>query len=242
MAMKKTLLQIVQNILSDMDSEDVNSISDTVEATQIASIVENTFYNIIATRNVPEHEELLKITALADNTYPTHFQYPENLKTLNKLWYQNSSGVYTEIKYCEPLEFIKRVDAPQDNYDTVYDKNGGTSLRIINNKHPQYYSSFDDDYVILDSYESSVEATLQESKIRGHGTVYPVFSISDSYVPDLDAVYFPYLINESKAMAQDLLKGGATAKTEQAARRQKSYIQNDRQRSKGANTRNNYGR
>jgi hypothetical protein len=32
--MKRTLLQIVQNILSDMDSEDVNSISDSVEAEQ----------------------------------------------------------------------------------------------------------------------------------------------------------------------------------------------------------------
>ena len=50
--MKKTLLQIVQNILSDLDSEDVNSISDTVEAMQIARVVENTFYNIVATRDV----------------------------------------------------------------------------------------------------------------------------------------------------------------------------------------------
>ena len=242
MAMKKTLLQIVQNILSDMDSEDVNSISDSVEATQIASIVENTFYNIIATRNVPEHDELLKLTALADTDYPTHFQYPENLKRLNKLWYKNSDGDYTLLHYVEPLDFIKRLDSPTSNYDTVSDKNGGTTLRIQNDKHPQYYSSFDDDYLILDSYESTVESTLQESKIRGHGTVYPIFSISDSYVPDLNAVYFPYLINESKAMAQDLLKGGASPKTEQAARRQQAYIQNDRQRSMGANVRNNYGR
>ena len=40
--MKTTLLQIVQSILSDMDSEEVNSISDTTEAQQIASVVEDT--------------------------------------------------------------------------------------------------------------------------------------------------------------------------------------------------------
>ena len=40
--MKSTLLQVVQSILSDMDSENVNTISDTVEAQQIASEVEDT--------------------------------------------------------------------------------------------------------------------------------------------------------------------------------------------------------
>ena len=42
MAIKKNLLEIVQNILSDMDSEEVNTISDTVEAMQVAQIVETT--------------------------------------------------------------------------------------------------------------------------------------------------------------------------------------------------------
>jgi len=34
--MKTTLLEIVQSILSDMDSENVNTISDSVEAQQVA--------------------------------------------------------------------------------------------------------------------------------------------------------------------------------------------------------------
>ena len=44
MAIKKNLLEIVQNILSDMDSQEVNSISDSIEAMQVAQIVETTFY------------------------------------------------------------------------------------------------------------------------------------------------------------------------------------------------------
>ena len=48
--MKQTLLQMTQSILSDMDSEAVNSISDTVEAQQIASVIEDTFYNIFCKR------------------------------------------------------------------------------------------------------------------------------------------------------------------------------------------------
>jgi len=73
--MKKALLEIVKDILSSMDSEDVNSISDSVEALQVAKIVEETFYDIIATRNVPEHSSLslwrflsLSILALVTTT------------------------------------------------------------------------------------------------------------------------------------------------------------------------------
>ena len=62
--MKSTLLQIVQSILSDMDSEDVNSSTDTVEAQQVASVVEDTYFNIIAARDIPEHNKLIPLISL----------------------------------------------------------------------------------------------------------------------------------------------------------------------------------
>jgi len=36
---KKTVLDMVQDILSDMESDEVNSISDTTEALQVAQII-----------------------------------------------------------------------------------------------------------------------------------------------------------------------------------------------------------
>ena len=56
--MKKTLLELVQSILSDMDSEPVNSISDSIEAEQIASVIEDTYFNFISAREIPEHRQL----------------------------------------------------------------------------------------------------------------------------------------------------------------------------------------
>lgn len=223
-AMKKTLLEIVQNILSAMDSEDVNSISDSVEAEQVASIVEDTFYNIIATSNIPEHEELLKLTALSDSAYPTHFSYPSNLKHINCLWYKDDEGNYYEVKYEEPLNFITRVDGRQEDYQEVTDKNGGTTLRIGNTKNPSVFTSFDDKYIVLDSFKTTTESTLQESKIRCYGSKYPVFERTDSHVPDLDANYFPYFMNEAKSMCMSLLKSGSDPKVEQAARRARNNM------------------
>ena len=245
MAVKKTLLELVQNILSDMDSQDVNSIGDTLEAQQVARIVESTYYNLITTTDIPEHYELIKLTAASDSTYPTHFNFPENVKRIDKLWYDTSddgSFEYTEVQWMDPICFIERQDALQSNFDSVLDKNGGTTIRVGNDKHPQYFTSFDDFYLILDSYDSTIDSTLQASKVRAMGTVFPVFEISDNYTPDLDAVLFPYLYNEARSMCMEVLKGGSLPKVEQAARRQKSYVQNDMYRTKQPNNWSNYGR
>ena len=240
--MEKTLLEIVQQILSDMDSDEINSISDTVEAEQVARVVEQVYYNMIATRDIPEHHELLKLTAASDSEYPTHFQYGTNVKEIVEVWYEDSDGFYRGVDYVEPLEFLNKTDTVTENYDTVLDKHGSTKLRIVNNTDPKFYTSFDDNWIIMNSYNSAIEATLQSSKVRAYGTKYPVFSRVDSFIPDIDATVFPYLIAESKSTAMSLLKGGSDPKIEQAARRQKSYMQNDMYRTKMENKRPNYGR
>ena len=246
MAIKKTLLEIVQEILDALDSEEVNSISDSVEAQQIASFVENTFYNIIATRDVPAHEELLKLTALSDSAYPTHFTLPDNVRSVKTIWYDtsdDSSFEYEKIIFLEPEEFLKRTDGLTENYTTVSDKNGGTKLRIQNDKMPEFYTTFDDQYVVMDSHDSSIDTTLKQSKIRCMGSVYPVFDrTDDTYVPDIPPQYFQYLINETKSFAFDVLKGGVSQKVEQAARRQKVQIQNDRHRIERPKAWSIYGR
>lgn len=240
--MKKSLLQITQQILSDMDAEEVNSLSDSVEAMQVATIVEEVYYGLIATRTIPEHAQLLKLTSLSDTEYPTHFTYPDNVKEINYIWYQDSDGNYREIDFVEPLDFIWRLDNVQTNYVAVKDKEAGTTLRISNDKQPQWFTSFDDFHIVMDSYEADIDTTLQESKTRAYGTKYPTFSKTDEYVPDIDATMFPYLIAEASSTAQSLLKGGADQKTEQRARRQKSYIQNDMYRTERKRSLSHYGR
>lgn len=240
--MKRTLLELTQNILSAMDSENVNSIGDTVEALQVVDIIETTYFDIIATRNIPEHKELLKMTALSDTNFPSHFEYPTNVKEIVSLDYKDSDDFYRTIRWCEPLEFLNRTDGVQENFDSISDKNGGTTLRIMNDRQPTFYTSFDDQYIVCNSYETTEDTTLQASKVRSWGTKYPTFSKTDTFTPDLDATVFPYLLAESKSSAMSLLKGGPDAKVEQAARRHKSFLQDDMFRTKRANKWSSYGR
>lgn len=244
--MKKTLLEIVKDILSSMDSEDVNSISDSVEALQVAKIVEETFYDIIATRNVPEHHSLIKLTSLSDSNFPTHFVLEDSQAKVNDIWYDvSNTGTYEyrKLKYLEPLAFLELVDSRAgENYTLIEDKTAGTKLRITNDSFPTYYTSFDDYHIVMDAWKSGLESTLQSSKTRAMGVTYPTFSISDSYTPDLDASMFPYLIREATSRSISIYKGVPDQKVEQAARRQKVHVQNDKYRLKAPDKKRNYGR
>lgn len=242
---KYTLLEIVQKVLSDMDAEPVNSIGDTTESDQIASIVEDTFYSMITNRLIPEHKSLIKLTSVSDSNRPTHFKYPTNTNNITGVWYDTSSDdsfEYHEIYWKEPVEFLEMVDRVESDYDNVTDFTAGTNLRIKNNKSPEYYTSFDDEYIVMDAYDSSISSTLTTAKARAYGTTYPTFTISDEFVPDIDEHLFPYLLAESKSVSFSLLAGGADQKIEQQARRQKSYLQNDKYRSRRPNKWSPYGR
>ena len=228
--------------MSDMDSEDVNSINDTIEAQQVASVVEDTYYNIIAARDLPEHNKLMTLTAMSDSNKPTHFKYPSDTKHIERVEYNIGTVAkkdFREVEYIDPVVFLDRMDETGLLVET-YDGNLDIFVRV--DQPPRFYTSFDDEYIIMDSYDSDVEATLQSSKIRAFGSTYPSFSQVDSFEPDIDNTLMPYLLAEAKSTCFSLFKGGSDPKVEQAARRLKSYVQNDQHKSRKANIRNNYGR
>lgn len=235
--MKRTLLELTQSILNDMDGEPVNSIFDTEEATQYANVVRDTYFNIVAARQTPEHDELLKLTALSDSTKPNYLKYPVNVKEVRLFEYDGK-----EVYWKDPVKFLESLPAAGAGVVSVVDPTSGITITCRTDKNPRYYTSFDNEYIVCDSYDSSVDTTLQESKTRCWGTKYPSFTLSDSFVPDLNETLFPYLLAESKSVCFSVFKSGSDPKVEQAARRLKSGIQNDRFKTKRDNTRNYYGR
>jgi len=236
--MKRTLLEMVQSILSDMDSEGVNSIGDSDEAQQIASVVKDTFYNITSARKVPEHERLIALTALSDSNRPTHFKYPDNVREIRLFEYNDR-----EVRWKDPVEFLDSMPSfGEDGAIAVLDPVSGTTLYVRDDKDPSFYTSFDDEYIICDSYDSLVDTTLQNSKTRCWGTQHPTFTLSDDFIPDLDDVLFPYLLAEAKSVCFSIFKSGSDPKIEQTARRLKAYVQNDLHRTHLPPQRPLYGR
>lgn len=244
---KMTLLEIVQDILNDMDSDEVNSISDTVEATQIANICKSVFFDIITTTDLPEHVKLTKLSGLSNTAKPNYLD-ANSVSEIKEIRYNVSTDGGTDyrlIEYIPPDEFLSRSykrNSSETNIQIVEDISTAVPLLIQNDKMPDYYTSFDDRYLCMDSYDNSVDTTLQTSKNMVLAIVPPSFTMIDSAVPTIDDTIFPYYLAEVKSRAMSLLKGGSDIKVEQFARKHRYFHKNNRWKTGEQRVINDYGR
>ena len=245
--MRYTLLEMTQRILSSLSSDEVSSISDTVEALQVVDIIEAVFYNIIENEGIRELEDLVKIEGLSSSARPNYLKLPNGVARLDALYYNISEtgGVdYRELKYLDRVSFIRRMNSLDDTLAEVdvISHFDNTKFKVRNDEMPRYYTVFDDEYLVVDSFKSSIDSTLQASKTMAIVKTNPTFNRTDTYVPQLDDNLFPLLLNEAKSWAHLELKQQGHAKAEQQARRQRTRYQKERSRITKPNSRPDYGR
>lgn len=229
--MKSTLLQIVQDVLNDMSSDVVNSIDDTEESQQVAQIVKSTYQAMMSNRNWPHTKQLISLAASTDNTRPTHMTIDDEIKEMISIYYDKRKQgetrlLYKEVEWRDPDDFLRITNSrnnDNDNVEVVTDPSG-VVLLIMNNKAPSYFTSFDDEMLVFDSYDSDIDDTLQSSKTQARAYVTPVFEMDDDYVPDLPEEAFAALIEETKSRAQLKLHQQQDVKSEQEAGRQNRWL------------------
>lgn len=247
---KMTVLAMVQDILSDMDSDAVNSIDDTVEALQVAQVIRTTFYEILDGVDVwPHLETLVQLEGLALTAKPTHMKLPETLSYIEWIKYNKRKTGDTRDKYLDvirmdPSDFMTYINQRDTSAtaNTVVTDFSSVSLIIRNNYAPTYWTSFDDEYIVFDSYDSGVDSTMISSKTQAQGPRDPGFTLSDTHIPDLPANAFSYLLAESKSVCFNSLKQAANAKEEQRSKRQRYRLSNSKGRVDRNITFQGYGR
>tara|TARA_R110000772_G_scaffold129472_2_gene237596 strand:- start:11789 stop:12577 length:789 start_codon:yes stop_codon:yes gene_type:complete len=247
--MKMTLLELVQDILNDMDGDEVNSLDDTFESAQVAQIIKSTYYAMMSNRNWPHTKQAIQIAPSGDSALPTHMVLQQEIKELsfinyNKIKSGETRKLYKPIRWLEPDDFLRvtnRRDNDSANVDVITDPTG-VELLIKNDLAPTYYTSFDDDALVFDSYDITVDTTLQQSKIQAQAYVMPVWSPVDDFIPDLPSEAFTALLEESKSRAMLKLKQVSDVKAEQEAGRQQRWLARKAWRAHGGIKYPNYGR
>lgn len=115
--MKMTNLDYVQNILSSLGSDEVNSVSDTTESLQVLTILKTTYFNMVGRLHLPEHGQLIQLDPSLDATMPVLMYVPSEVKHLRWLKYFNNTPVET----ANDLDFQHdlNVDITSDGNSTV---------------------------------------------------------------------------------------------------------------------------
>ena len=249
--MKMTMLEMVQNIMSALDSDEIDSITDTVEGEQVAAVIRDTYWQLVTNKTIPEHQALFQLTNAGGTAkvfmlIPTTVRQIEWLK-YNKIEDGGSDTVFADVQYLDPESFMNlllRRKSSDTNTVSATDPNSSIALdQIINDAPPSYWTSFDDQYVVFDSYDAVVDASgLVASKTLCWGVVEPTFTIANSttnsFTPDLDDHLFPLLLAEAKSTCFVNIKQSANPKVDKQAREQRFSMQNDKYRTKASQEEN----
>lgn len=239
---KMTLLEIVQNILSAMDSDEVNSLSDTVESLQVAYVVKETYEEQFNNIELPHSKTLITITGLGNITRPNYMRITTDLKNFEWIKYKNdrNQGKFEPVHFVTPEEFLEKVlqyTAVSGDVTLTGDPSSGIEYYIKTNRSPTYYTSFDNEYLAFDAFDLFYESTLTASKTMAFGTKTSTFLLEDAYIPAIPETLFPLLLSEAKSTCFINQKQISSTKEEQRARRQRIRMQNDQFKSKSQQAR-----
>lgn len=247
-----TLLEIVQQILTEADGDDVNSITDTVESDQCARVVRDAYDYIIDVHDVKHFNTLTQLNATSGTT-PNVMTRPAGHHTIEWVKYDKrvaagDAAKFQDVDYLPVYDFLDRImsrSTDDSNVDSIT-LSTGLSIPVRNDQAPTYYTIMDDgmDELVFDSYDSNLETNLQASKSMTYGVQEPTMTLADNSTMLLSQDLESLVISEARAMYFDLYKDGVTQEVDR--RRRRTEVRAQRQRYVTKNTDNDnrpdYGR
>jgi hypothetical protein len=219
--MKYSLLTMTQAILSSMDSDEVNNITDTVEATQVATVIRTAYLDMVARAQLPEQYELFNLAAKPTGYPPTCLRIPDEYNNLEWIKYDTrlsteTDPAFTLIPFISREEFLDRMHSLVLSDDNVESTLVGTvRYMYVDDAAPTVYTTFDDNTVMFDSYDSAVGTGVVASRSLAYGRKAVTFTLTNAFAfPELDDEQHTLLLNEAKALAWFELKQSPHQKAE----------------------------
>lgn len=232
---QRTLLSIVQEILSVMDSDEVNSILDTIESTQVANVVKEVHDELVVEYDIPREKTLTQLTGLADVGTPTFMNMPASISSIDFIKYDTRSEVADDpnlelISFLDPSSFLRTVQGRNKSDSNIVTSSiGNVELYLYSDRAPTYWTSFDDNLLVFDAYNSTLEVTMQTSNSVLFGDEDPDLVVLDGTLINLPPKLMPLLLNEAKATSFAYFKDQPNYKVETRARRARNSAQRNKQ-------------
>lgn len=222
---KKTLLKMVQLIGERIGSDEIDSLNETIEATEIVSILELAYDEILDRRDwefLRDRTLRMKARAVGDNKL-FNLDIPTAVTKIQCLKYRDINGKFPELTYVEPCLFIERLDGRNAGDDNVTEiaNDDGVLLKIITDKSPTFFTSFDEDTISFDAYDETRGTGNQAGDTVILANVKPVMDFTDPTakfpIPERMGTL---LLNEAMATAGLQLRQIIDSRAERIARRQ----------------------
>lgn len=183
---KRTLLQLVQDIGTLIGSDEIDELYETQETVDILAILRMTFNNVIARRDwefTKNQPRLLDDRDVGDTqinrlNLPTDVAQLSTLRVRYRSPVDGRNEVFKDLQYLSPSDFLTLVQEGNENdsnIDTILNDDSVPML-IRNDVDPTYYTSFDEDHIWFDAYDSA----------RGTGNLSADAVIFATIIPSMD--------------------------------------------------------
>lgn len=242
---KPSLLDLTQRVAVFCNAGSVNSINDTRESLQIATIIKETFEDLVMRSEIRTTQTLLQLQSVSNVERPTHLLMQSEVLTVDLLKYKSPKGTLIDLQYKPSVDFVEdslHLDPTQPNVQTVEDYTG-ILFNIKTDKDPQYWTIFEngsEEYVVLDSFNKEFEDTVQGVHVVAYGKIMPEFLLEDTFIPPLSTQQFPVLLSRAKVAAAKELKNQENGIEYDKARKQFVQVtQQNRSQFRGSTTWNN---
>lgn len=205
--MQRTLLQVCQEYLDATSGFYVDSIYDTDESQQVAKLAERVYYKMV--QEFPNLLFTMKeqtLDALSDTARPNYMLLPTDIQKIqeSKIFYNVSTTgtlTYKEVEYLPPLEFLARSNVSESASTIIVEGFDENKMVVSTNAFPTFCTSFDNKYVVFNSYHSDYDTTLQSSKSKIVASGEEVFYQEDDFVipipSHLSEAYLDMFLNEA---------------------------------------------
>lgn len=229
MAQAKTYLELVKDITLEVTGKVIYTQLETRESEAITQIVEDSYYEILDSRDWPYFLKFFTLTETAAGT-PTKMTIPSTVKNIKYLKYNNipfggTVDDYKLVKFLEPQRFMNVLDARTTGSIASWTDTDGIKYKVFDDAAPTYYTSPDEQTIIFDSYDSAVDTFLTTAKSQAYGMKFSSVTVDDDFVFDLPPEAFSLLLAEAKAKSFRIVNKEVNAQAELYAQAQRAKFQ-----------------
>ena len=227
---KKTLLQIVQKVAQKINSDEVTSLTEgSVEILDIAEMCREVLEDL----SIRNDWEFLKdqLMPLEAGTNAIELTIPDNVKKVQTLRYRYTEGGvqkgFRTLTYLHPDDFLHRLQnnrPSEPNTDTI--TINGIELYPRTNRQPRYWTSFNEQTVVVDSYDAAENPTGVEAT---DSTILATINL-DFTGSDVDGWIAPipeqlFTLWEQECVAEGFVQFRQAENPRAERRSRRSYIQ-----------------
>lgn len=244
---KKTILELVQKIGHAISSDEIDALGESQEALDIIEILKQTYDEVLDRRTWEFMKD--RILQLDDRTggdpMLTNLLIPTAVLKIQCVRYLDDNDKYRDLRYLSPAEFVTMLhrNDPADADVTTVLSPDGVPLYIKTDKAPQYWTSFDETYITMDSYESDKTTGVVGASSAIIATVKPVadFTTPTATLPIPERME-TLILNEAKVTANYILRQTQDPRAETVARRQGISLRENEPKTNRDQQERHYGR